>query len=118
MPAAENSSVVNSTRTVEVKTMEMVLRCLPGAMAVLYITSSVHQRPRPVAAPSFRIALQSSLHVFYLPSRHPNARRSGAHGAGVAGRQACFRAEVGRPGAVQQEAQVVIDAVRLIGVAA
>src|SRR5664280_2984478 len=87
MPAAENSSVVNSTRTVEVKTMDMVLRCLLGAMAVLYITSSVHQRPRPVAAPSFRIALQSSLHVLHLPSRHPNSRRGCPHGAGFAGSQ-------------------------------
>ena len=33
MPAAVNRSVVNSTRTVEVKTMETLLRCLPGAMA-------------------------------------------------------------------------------------
>ena len=38
MPAAVNSSVVNSTRTVEVKTMESLLRCLAAAMAVLDIT--------------------------------------------------------------------------------
>src|ERR1035438_5123883 len=75
MPAAVNSSVVNSTRTVEVKTMESLLRCLLGAMAVLCITSRVHQRCRPVAAPLVARALQSNLHVLHLPSCHSNARR-------------------------------------------
>src|ERR1039458_3072776 len=87
MPAAVNSSVVNSTRTVEVKTMESLPRCLPGAMAVLCITSRVHQRCRPVAAPLVAHALQSTLNVLALQSRHSNARRSSAHGAGVAGGQ-------------------------------
>src|ERR1035437_9930242 len=87
MPAAVNSSVVNSTRTVAVKTTETVLRCLLGAMAVLCIASRVHQRCRPVAAPLVALALQSTLHVFDLPSCHSNARRSGAHGAGIAGWQ-------------------------------
>ena len=74
---AVNSSVVNSTRTVAVKTMETVLRCLLGAMAVLCIASRVHQRCRPVAAPLVALALQSSLHVFDFSSRHSNTRRSG-----------------------------------------
>ena len=37
--------------------------------------------------PFVALALQSNLHVFHLPSRHSNPRRSGAHGAGIAGGQ-------------------------------